>query len=1581
MSAANSHVDHLVDDYVHDLLPDADAGRVESHCAACPKCARALEQARRRLALLHTVPPVEPSAGLVRATLDRIESAPARLRLLRKRFWLGVAGVLAASIVVLGSAQLYFSYLLKPGSIDLAVLGQRELLAATTASLRVRLTQRGTTPVAVTMPVIVTLRSLDGRSQVLAEDATDEHGSCAPRLQLPDWPEGNYTLEVKAGKERVEQPVQLKRAWKLMLSSDKPVYQPGQTILLRSLGLRRPDLKPVAGKQAVFTLTDPRGNVLFKHAQPTSKFGIARAECQLAQEIQEGTYTVACDVEGTVSRLSVEVKRYVLPKFKVGVRTSRPYYVPGDKALVTFQGDYFFGKPVAKGQLSYAITSQTGQTVSRGAKLTLDEKGSYRAEFPVPANLVGRENDSGDARLTITAVVTDSAGQKHAGSGEMLVTAHPVRVEAIPESGQLVLGVENTIYLMVRRVDGAPVPGARVSIMGGDVTAEVTTDARGVGSFQVTPTTNEIAWTSAVRDAAGEVLARKNERLAVGVIPGDFLVRLDRAVCKAGEPVTITALGGGIEPVFLDVIKDGQTMLSQVVEVSGGRGELTIDVPPELFGTVQLVAYRFTGSHGLPVRKARVLYITPPDNLRIQATLDQAEYRPGREATIRMRLTDEKGKPTPGAISLAAVDEAVFAVLAQRPGMEQAFYNLEQELLKPVYAIYPWQPEDDVQVAQRDRALFAATARGIDAQPPGNVGPARTPQIPTAGPHTLGVRSLPIKEQRTEALRATGLRWVGAGWAGVALAVWFFTFVGLVTFPTAGTLGKFVQPVGLLVFSGATLVGVGMFLLPHFKMSAPMATGSMAEAMPMEKSEARPPLPNAIDRDGGELIVLDEAQATSVKWRGAPRVRREFPETLLWKPELVTDDDGRLPPLKVQLADSITTWRLSASAVAADGRLGAGQWPMKVFQPFFVDLNLPVSLTRGDEVGMPVVVYNYLDRPQTVTLTLAESPWFTLEGPATRKVELAANEVRSLRFTLKVAKVGTHPLKVTATAGAIGDAIERQVDVVPDGRRVETAYSGGLASAAEHTLTVPADGIEGSVKAFVKVYPSGFSTLLEGLENIFRMPSGCFEQTSSTTYPNVLALDYLRRNKFNLPPVEAKAKQYIHLGYQRLVGFEVPGGGFDWYGNPPANLTLTAYGLMEFADMARVHEVDPRLLERTRAWLMSKRQADGSWAPDLRGGHLAGARDQESARLATTAYVAWSLFASGQSGLLDTMVTLNWLFAHKPTDIKDPHTLALMCNAVVGVDPNSPNAVLRELEPYLDRLAELAKKSDDGKFVYWAQDPGDRTMFYGSGVSGRVETTALAALALLQAKRHPELTRGALAWLVANKDPNGTWHSTQATVLALKAILQGTGEGQGDGKERRLLVEVGKHTEEVVIPADQSEVMRLLDVSKHLAAGENRIRLEEKTKTGASYQVVFRYHVPEAKLPAKEEPLAITLDYDRTELSVGGAVKVKATVVNRQEVTAPMVMLDLPVPPGFAPVAEDFAALVQKKAIARYQALPRGVLVYLRGLEPGAKLELAYTVRATMPVRVASPGGRVYEYYDPQKQGRSPATRFVVRPE
>ena len=201
---------------------------------------------------------------------------------------------------------------------------------------------------------------------------------------------------------------------------------------------------------------------------------------------------------------------------------------------------------------------------------------------------------------------------------------------------------------------------------------------------------------------------------------------------------------------------------------------------------------------------------------------------------------------------------------------------------------------------------------------------------------------------------------------------------------------------------------------------------------------------------------------------------------------------------------------------------------------------------------MPVVVYNYLDKPQTVELTLTDG---TLVQAARRAgAEDRAGGRRSAQRRLPHPRREGRAFRVGGirpAAAAWPTPSSGRSRSCPTASRVEQVFNGTLQQPAEIACSVPPQAIEGSVKAIVKIYPSSFSQLVEGLDAIFQRPYGCFEQTSSTTYPNVLALDYLRQNKKSLPEVEAKARQYIHLGYQRLLSFEVAGGGFDWFGNPP----------------------------------------------------------------------------------------------------------------------------------------------------------------------------------------------------------------------------------------------------------------------------------------------------------------------------------------------------------------------------------------------------------------------------------------------
>ncbi len=243
----------------------------------------------------------------------------------------------------------------------------------------------------------------------------------------------------------------------------------------------------------------------------------------------------------------------------------------------------------------------------------------------------------------------------------------------------------------------------------------------------------------------------------------------------------------------------------------------------------------------------------------------------------------------------------------------------------------------------------------------------------------------------------------------------------------------------------------------------------------------------AVQRLDGPGAAPQSGQASAP----AVRLREYFPETMLWQPLLITDDRGRAE-LALSFADSITTWRLSASASSKGGALGGLTAPLRVFQDFFVDLDLPVALTQNDEIAFPVAVYNYLKTSQIVKLELQRDPWFDLvDGQGlSRSLDLKPGDVTSVKFRIKARRLGQQPLTVKASGSRMSDAIKRSVEVVPDGQKVEQVVSDKLTGQVKHTLTIPDKTIPDSAKLIVKLYPGVFSQVLEGTEGMLRMPGG-----------------------------------------------------------------------------------------------------------------------------------------------------------------------------------------------------------------------------------------------------------------------------------------------------------------------------------------------------------------------------------------------------------------------------------------------------------------------------------------------------------
>lgn len=415
------------------------------------------------------------------------------------------------------------------------------------------------------------------------------------------------------------------------------------------------------------------------------------------------------------------------------------------------------------------------------------------------------------------------------------------------------------------------------------------------------------------------------------------------------------------------------------------------------------------------------------------------------------------------------------------------------------------------------------------------------------------------------------------------------------------------------------------------------------------------------------------------------------------------------------------------------------------------------------------------------------------------------------------------------------------------------------------------------------------------------------------TYPNVLLMGYLEETRQLTPEWRMKLEQAISQGYQRILTFEVEGGGFDWYGKAPADTRLTAYGVLELTDMSRVYPVDPAVIDRAVALLQKRRSPNGSWD-----------------NLTLTAYVAWALRVSGRP---DTKAEA-WLRTQQP---QDSYTQALIANALG--DP-----------AVLSRPLGAARE----------------TLYHSGGRAAEVETTALATL----------VTRSeeGLAFLAKSKDPSGGWQSTQATILALKALLE-VGKCPPPKAPVRITLRVNGREISGFQTVDASNFDVMQEVEIPLREGENTVEVTADGELSATVQVAGRYYLPWDRVPKVESPLDLEVRYRRAELERNESTEAEVRLTYRGQGTF-MVIVDLGIPPGFD---VDPASFEKLGFIDKFTIAGRQVTLYFGRLQPGQVHQFRYTLHPRFPVRATTPPSWCYEYYTPDRRGTASPTRLIVK--
>jgi hypothetical protein len=289
----------------------------------------------------------------------------------------------------------------------------------------------------------------------------------------------------------------------------------------------------------------------------------------------------------------------------------------------------------------------------------------------------------------------------------------------------------------------------------------------------------------------------------------------------------------------------------------------------------------------------------------------------------------------------------------------------------------------------------------------------------------------------------------------------------------------------------------------------------------------------------------------------------------------------------------------------------------------------------------------------------------------------------------------------------------------------------------------------------------------------------------------------------------------------------------------------------------------------------------------------------------------------------------------------------------------------------------MSESHSEGEQLWWTSE---ETNVYSTGNSAAVETTGLAVQALLRSGEQNGAERKALTWLLSRKSGDGNWGSTQATIMALRALVMASEKSGGDALGSVEILLNGQSFRTVSLTSENNDLLQQL----HLPAStSDHVALRFHGTGGLAYQIDGRYFVP-WNIRDTKEALSIDVGYDRTKLFENDMVSATATIHNNLDKQANMVMVDLGIPPGFELQTEDLQTMVENTAHARAGRLEKfnltatQAILYFNGIGAGQTIKVHFRLRAKYPIRARVFASRVYEYYDPAVSATARPATFEV---
>lgn len=287
--------------------------------------------------------------------------------------------------------------------------------------------------------------------------------------------------------------------YRAFLYTERSIYRPGQTVYFR--GVVRGDddgtFSVPAGLEVSVTIYDDQRREILSETKTLNEFGAFDGQLELSDEAALGYYSILARLtdprdpnnRDTVSH-GFSVAEYRKPEFAVTVETDRDEYIHADTMNVAVDAQYYFGAPVADGQVKwrvmtepYHFTLPEDQIGGWYSFADLDEEWGWKPPQPQKTEIVtegaGKTDETGkfltktqvdisqkpiSQRYTVEASVVDLNNQEVSNRTTAIIHKGLFYIGLRPDRYVGAVNKPQTIHVLTVDPQGEPMPNEVVGV-------------------------------------------------------------------------------------------------------------------------------------------------------------------------------------------------------------------------------------------------------------------------------------------------------------------------------------------------------------------------------------------------------------------------------------------------------------------------------------------------------------------------------------------------------------------------------------------------------------------------------------------------------------------------------------------------------------------------------------------------------------------------------------------------------------------------------------------------------------------------------------------------------------------------------------------------------------------------------------------------------------------------------------------------------------------------------------------------------------------------------------------------------------